>query len=202
VKSLRDLLPPGLGLGVQNGAASVSDSAQSSVQPDATRLVAEHFDFIWRLVRRFGLSPEDADDVAQQVFMTATQKLEDIRPGSERTYLYGVALRVTSNLRRKVHRHREEGTAPLEDFRCPALPPDEAAALSAARTLLDEILRTLPANLARVFVLASVEQLELSEIAALEQIPQGTAASRLRRARAAFAERLAKRQYRSPFQRN
>jgi RNA polymerase sigma-70 factor, ECF subfamily len=171
----------------------------SPTRVDAARLVSEHFDFIWRLVRRLGLGSEDADDVTQQVFMTATQKLEAISPGSERTYLYGVALRVASNFKRKAHRHREEGNPEVEDFRGAAVAPDDAAALSAARALLDEILRTLSPELARVFILASIEQLELSEIAELEQIPQGTVASRLRRARALFAERLQERGHRSPF---
>src|SRR4051812_24266706 len=71
-------------------------------------LVGAHFDFIWRLLRRLGLSAEDADDATQHVFMTALPKLENITPGSERSFLYGVALRVHANARRKRARRREE----------------------------------------------------------------------------------------------
>lgn len=161
----------------------------------------EHFDFIWRLIRRFGLSPEDADDVAQQVFMTATQKLTEITPGHERTYLYGVALRLAANLKRKAHRRREHTGSELASFHDRALAPDEATELALARELLDELLATLPEALRRVFVLANIEQFELAEIADLEGIPQGTVASRLRRARALFGERLSQVRHRSPFRR-
>lgn len=153
-------------------------------------LVADHFDFIWRLLRRRGFSPEDADDAAQQVFMTALQKLEHIDRGSERTFLYGVALRVSANARRKLARRRED---PLEldlVYSDPQALPDRAVELSQARALLDATLRRLPTELARVLVLAEIEQLPASEIALLEGVPAGTVASRLRRARALFRELL------------
>lgn len=166
-----------------------------------TQLVHDHFDFIWRLVRRLGLSAPDADDVSQQVFMTATQKLTEIARGKERTYLYGVALRSVANHRRKAHRRREDTEAELTDLRADTPGPERAAELTSARALLDELLDTLPLELRRVLVLASIEQLELAEIAELEGIPRGTVASRLRRARALFAEQLAQVRHRSPFRR-
>lgn len=157
------------------------------------QLVQAHFDFVWRLLRRFGLSPEDADDAAQQVFMTATQKFQQITPGNERTFLYGVALRVSANLKRKAYRHREGPDDQLAELVDDAAGPDEAAELRAARALLDELLASMPEELARVLVLAHIEQFEVAEIARAEGIPVGTAASRLRRARTLFAERLAAR---------
>lgn len=161
--------------------------------PSASQLVQTHFDFVWRLLRRFGLSPEDADDAAQQVFMTATQKLPQITHGNERTFLYGVALRVSANLKRKAYRHREGSDDQLADLVDDAAGPDEAAELRAARSLLDELLASMPEELARVLVLAHIEQFEMAEIARAEGIPVGTAASRLRRARALFSEQLAAR---------
>ena len=142
---------------------------------------------------------EHPPDVAQQVFMTATQKLAEITPGHERTYLYGVALRTTANLKRKAHRRREHTGTELTSFHDGALGPDEATELALARELLDELLATLPEELRRVFVLANIEQFGLAEIAELEAIPQGTAASRLRRARTLFGERLSQVRHRSPF---
>jgi RNA polymerase sigma-70 factor, ECF subfamily len=156
------------------------------------QLVSDHLDFVWRVLRRLGLSREDADDVSQQVFMIALQKLADITPGRERTYLYGVALRVAANARRKVQRRREDplvhgvetGTAP---------PPDRAVELEQARALADEILSLMPPALARVLVLAEIEQETATVIAALEGVPPGTVASRLHRARALFRELLQER---------
>jgi RNA polymerase sigma-70 factor (ECF subfamily) len=171
------------------------------VNPAGAELVRDHFDFIWRLVRRLGLSVEDADDAAQQVFMTATQRLAQIAPGNERAFLYGVALRATANLKRKAHRRREAIGSDLSDFDGHGPAPDELAELFRARELLDELLDTLPPKQRRVFVLANIEQLEIAEIARLEGIPQGTAASRLGRARAVFAERLREARQRNPFRR-
>jgi RNA polymerase sigma-70 factor (ECF subfamily) len=162
-------------------------------------LVVEHFDFIWRLLRRFGLSSTDADDAAQHVFMTATQKLQQITPGSERAYLYGVALRVAQNHKRKQQR-RPEHTELDEEWREPAATPEQAAQLREAVDLLDRLLSTLPEELRRVLVLAEVEQLEVAEIASLEGLPVGTAASRLRRARDAFRAALAAAETEHPFQ--
>jgi RNA polymerase sigma-70 factor, ECF subfamily len=163
------------------------------------QLVGEHFEFVWRLLRRLGLSADESDDSAQQVFMTATRKLDQIVPGSERTFLYGIALRVSANARRTKRRRRERPDERLEAAPDESARPDERAELSRAWQLLDELLDQLPALLRRALVLAEIEQLEVAQIAALESIPVGTAASRLRRARAAFRDLLREADARNPF---
>jgi RNA polymerase sigma-70 factor (ECF subfamily) len=163
--------------------ATSAAEGERSRDEQLTRLFEGHFDFIWRLLRRVGLSRADADDASQQVFMTLTQKLEQIQPGRERTYLYGVALRIAANWKRKQKRRREDD-APMAEPLDPALPPDEAAALAEARSTLDALLAELPDELRRVIVMAEIGQIEVAQIAAVEGLPLGTAASRLRRARA------------------
>lgn len=162
-------------------------------------LVDDHFDFIWRLLRRMGLSSADADDATQHVFMTATQKLDRVTCGSERTYLYGIALRVVANWKRKRRRRGEDQQRDEQELPSNAPAPDEAAALGEARALLDELLAKLPAELRRVLVLAEIAQLEVAQIAEIEGLAQGTAASRLRRARQAFKEALQRSAPRNPF---
>jgi RNA polymerase sigma-70 factor, ECF subfamily len=162
------------------------------------QLVREHFEFVWRLLRRLGLSSDESDDLAQQVFMTATRKLDQIAGGSERTFLYGIALRVAANARRSKRRRREHPDEKL-DAADQGLRPDEQAELARAWGLLDELLGQLPGPLRRALVLAEIEELEVAQIAALESIPVGTAASRLRRARAAFRELVRAADERNPF---
>jgi RNA polymerase sigma-70 factor (ECF subfamily) len=164
-----------------------------------TCLVDRHLDSVWRLLRRQGLSPPDADDATQQVFMIASQKLELIVPGSERSFLYGIALRVASNARRTRRRHPEELHDELDARAAAIAAPEERAELARAWALLDELFAKLPEEQARVLSLAEIEQLEVPEIAAVEGIPVGTAASRLRRARAAFRELLRRAEHRNPF---
>ena len=65
--------------------------------------------------------------------------------------------------------------------------PEEQLAQGQAREVLDEVLAALPPELRSVFVLFELEGLEVREIAALEEIPLGTASSRLRRAREEFS---------------
>jgi RNA polymerase sigma-70 factor (ECF subfamily) len=173
--------------------------ADPSAESRVAALVGAHFDFIWRLLRRQGLSPPDADDAAQQVFMIATQRLDSIAPGSERSFLYGTGLRVAANARRASGRRREDLVDELDSRASVEGAPEERAELARAWALLDELLGGLPAELARVLSLAEIEQLEVPEIAALEGIPVGTAASRLRRARAAFREALRRVEHRNPF---
>jgi RNA polymerase sigma-70 factor (ECF subfamily) len=180
---------------LEGPAPGGSDSREARL--DA--LIAEHFDFIWRQLRHQGLAPTDADDAAQQVFMIAMQKFDDITPGSERSFLYGTAVRVSANRRRDVKRKPIADEHTLESLASPALTPESETELRRAWALLDELLASLPAELARVLALAEIEDLKVSDIAALERIPEGTAASRLRRARAEFDRLLRESPHKNPF---
>jgi RNA polymerase sigma-70 factor (ECF subfamily) len=158
-------------------------------------------DFVWRLLRRVGLSRPDADDAAQQVFLVASRRLPELQAGRERSFLYGTAVRIAANLRRGLRRRRESPEEAAPEQLDATEQPDELLERRRARAFLDELLEQLPAELRRVLVLAEIEQLTLASIAELEQIPPGTAASRLRRAREAFRRLLEAEQHRNPFQR-
>jgi len=178
---------------------AVDPVARDESPPDIDTLLSAHFAFIWRVFRRMGRCPADADDATQQVFMIASTKLDRITPNRERAYLYGIALRVHGHARRAERRRRE---VPSEVADAPAAPdrgPETQAALAEAWRLLDELLAKLPDKLRRVLVLAEIEQLEVTEIASLEGIPVGTATSRLRRARERFRAVLARQPSRNPF---
>ncbi len=169
-------------------AKSARECADSETR--LTSLFNEHFDFVWRMIRRLGLSEADADDAAQRVFITASTKLESVARSKERNFLYGVALGIVANAKRSLARRREVADDLLASTASPAPSPHDQLALEQAWDLLDELLDTLPDRLRRVLVLAEIEQLEVAEVAAFEQIPVGTAASRLRKARQLFREQL------------
>jgi RNA polymerase sigma-70 factor, ECF subfamily len=151
-------------------------------------LFAAYYASIRRLLRRFGVRPAQLDDAAQEVFWVAARRLADIRPGREASFLYGVALRVASSETR-----RQRSSPPLADFDDVAgltdlaPSPEEALDQRRARQLLDWVLDRMPHDLRAVFVLVELEGLEVREIAALHEIPLGTASSRLRRAREEFS---------------
>ena len=164
------------------------------------QLVNLHYRFVWRVLRGFGLSSSDAEDAAQQVFMIAMRKLDSIDSSRERSFVYGTAMHVASNLRRGVRRRREvPEDHDTERAASASGSPEKQTELANARVLLAEILAQLPERSRRVLVLAEIEQLEVPEIANLERIPVGTAASRLRLARQQFRALLEAAQDRNPF---
>lgn len=149
-------------------------------------ILADHYDFIWRLLCRLGLSSDRAEDAAQRVFLVASGRLDQIKVGSERSFLFGTALRVASEARRDASWRRETLHAQPPETADPTPLADELIDRGRARALLDEILDGLEEDVRVVFVLFELEGLKTGEIAGLLGLPMGTVASRLRRARAEF----------------
>jgi RNA polymerase sigma-70 factor (ECF subfamily) len=153
------------------------------------RMFNDHHDFIWRLVRRLGLSPGSADDAAQHVFLVAAERLTDIKLGSERSFLFGTALRVARSQSRTDRRWVLEED--MDFRRSQAGRPEDLADQRRAIDLMGRILDAMALDLRTVFILSEVEGMTMPEVAALVEIPVGTAASRLRRAREAFRAAVA-----------
>jgi len=166
----------------------IDDQVDVQVRDDARlrRVFDEQFSFIWRYLRRMGANEADADDAAQQVFMVLSRKLDAVPPSKERAFLCGTASRVRSEQRRARARRREVASEQLAEPADGGLRPDDIADQGRARALLDQVLDQLDGDLRRVFVLFELEEMSTAEIASLLDIPSGTAASRLRRAREKF----------------
>jgi RNA polymerase sigma-70 factor (ECF subfamily) len=148
------------------------------------KMFRAHHELVWRTLRRLGLGPEQAADAAQQAFLIAAERLDDIRHGSERAFLFGTAIRLARTAYRSGRRfqleddmdHRADAGSKLEDL------VDQRRAVELADRVLDQ----MEPSLLTVFVLFEIEGLSTPEIAELVGVPLGTAASRLRRAREAF----------------
>ena len=174
----------------QADEAESSEVELSDIKPlkvPFERLVHDHLGFVWRTLRRFGVSAAEVDDAAQRVFLIANDKLDSIRPGSERSFLVAVAVRVASHWRRANQRRQ---AVHERWFQTEPPPPaaEEPARRAEARELLDRVLDQMPENLRSVFVLFEFEELTVSEVAVLLELPRGTVATRLRRARTVFRE--------------
>ena len=146
------------------------------------RMFEAHHALVWRTLRRRGLDADAAADATQQTFLVAAERLTDINTDSERAFLVGTALRVAFAWGRKTVRWQLD-----EDM--------DRRAAAGARDVLDEqtaiqlcdlALSKVDPELAEIFVLFELEDLTSPEIAALLEIPLGTVASRLRRAREQF----------------
>lgn len=150
-------------------------------------MVTEHFDALWRTLRSLGVAASAVDDAAQHVFLIALQKLGRIEHGSERAFLLGTAVGVAANARKIAGRRREVADSDaLAAGIDPAMNPEQAAILAERRAMMEQILDRMPDELRVVFVLFELEGLTSLEIAAMLDIPVGTASSRLRRAREQF----------------
>jgi RNA polymerase sigma-70 factor, ECF subfamily len=150
-------------------------------------MAVDNFQFIWRSLRRLGVPPAGADDAAQQVFEVAARRLDEILPGRERAFLFKTALLVATEARRLAARRREECDAvAVESLSDPGPSPEEASAWRESRALLDQVLDGMAMDLRTVFVLFELEEMPVAGIARLLEIPAGTVASRLRRAREDF----------------
>jgi RNA polymerase sigma-70 factor (ECF subfamily) len=150
-------------------------------------LVQDHYDFIWRLLARLNVSGPEVDDAAQQVFMVLVSREGlTIKPGSERAFLYGVALRVAKEFRRKKMSQLNHISPDPEVLVDRTHDAEADAERSQARRQLDAILVRMPDSLKEAFILFELEDMSVPQIAELLSIPTGTVASRLRRARALF----------------
>ena len=175
---------------------SASRPAQAArvVKPDRlTALFHDHFDAIWRLVRRLGVPDGAIDDAAQEVFVVASRRLEIIEAGKEKAFLYGTAVRVAADARRSRDRRREAPGVDAPDVADPAIPtPEDLVDQKRARELLDVLIARLPDDTRPVFVLYELEGMTMAEIAVCLDLAPGTVASRLRRARETFQAQVAR----------
>lgn len=145
------------------------------------RIFDDTQDIVWRLLRRFGIPSAKLEDSFQQVFLITAERLDDIRPGLERSFVYGVTLRIARSHLRANWRELPEEEPDLRDSMQPG-----ADALLVRRRLVetcDQILSRLKPDLREVFILHEIEGLSGLELSRLLDIPEGTVHSRLRRAR-------------------
>lgn len=166
---------------VRPSAAFAATDAVPDV-PALQEVFSRHLPFVWRLARALGLAPDDADDVAQEVFLIVHRRLHTFTPGrSMQGWLFGITRNVVLHHHRThTRRERYQSAAP------PPLPgqaPDVALHLQQAAALMQQFLDQLDVDKRIVFLLADIEGLSSPEIAEALAIPLGTVFSRLRAAR-------------------
>jgi DNA-directed RNA polymerase specialized sigma24 family protein len=132
-------------------------------------LMRRHGPMVWGVCRRL-LHQHDAEDAFQATFLVLVRKAASIVPRERvANWLYGVAHQTASQARRTAARRRAR-----------------------EKQMLDQELRRLPDAYREVIVLSDLEGKTRKEVAQQLNLPEGTVASRLARARTMLAKRLAR----------
>jgi RNA polymerase sigma-70 factor (ECF subfamily) len=153
-------------------------------------MIDTHIDFVARVLRNAGTPDAEVDDEVQRTFIVAARRLDDVRAGSEKSFLLSIALNFAAHARRTIARRREVGADQAPEMIDRSATAEQLTDRKRARVLLDRVLDAMDPGLRAVFVLHELEELSMSEIAAVLDIPAGTVASRLRRARVEFREQV------------
>ena len=165
-------------------------------------LLELHRDRVYNITFRMLGNRAEAEDVAQEVFITVFKTIESFREESKfSTWLYRVAVNHTKNrikyLARRHDRDRDEldetsqatngavNGAPMR-----AAQPDKALASAQMEKLLQQAIADLDDDQRAVVILRDVEDLSIEEICEITGLPDGTVKSRLHRARLVLRKKM------------
>jgi RNA polymerase sigma-70 factor, ECF subfamily len=165
-------------------------------------LVAKYQDRIYNLVLRLAGNPSDAEELAQETFLKAMEKIGQFKGNSRfYTWLFRIAANLAISHRRHGGRVRftslsaDEGdgqAAVLAGRLASRREADpQAAAMSAeSRGRVLEALEGLDEQFRLIVVLRDIEDMDYSQISEVLDLPAGTVKSRLHRARCILKEKL------------
>jgi RNA polymerase sigma-70 factor (ECF subfamily) len=163
------------------------------------RLVELHEGMVFNLAARLLGDPEEARDVAQEVFLQVYRMLGRFESRSSlKTWIYRIAVNQCHNRRRFWQRRRrdreqafDEGFSARDAVSAATGPgPYEEARRRERARRVQEALLQLSFEHRSVLVLREVEGLTCEEVAVALGVPAGTVKSRLSRARDAMRARL------------
>jgi RNA polymerase sigma-70 factor (ECF subfamily) len=168
-------------------------------------LVAKYQDRIFNMVFRMCGRRADAEELAQETFLKALERIGQFRGQSQfYTWLFRIAANLTISHRRRGGRVRFQSLSGPEEFeqsQADALtaavarkrsPAPEAAAMAAetGRRVMDA-LEELDDEFRLVVVLSDMEEMDYAQISDVLGVPIGTVKSRLHRARCILKDKLA-----------
>ncbi len=144
---------------------------------------------IYSLACRMAGSPEDGEDLLQEIFLQAYRKLGTFKGDSSLgTWLYRLALNHCLDYVRSRQAKMKKLTESLDAD--PVFEPRARRDTPIARIDLDRALERLPDGCREAFVLHDVEGLDHKEVASLLGIAEGTSKSQVFKARLRLREML------------
>ncbi|MGE0395386.1 MAG: sigma-70 family RNA polymerase sigma factor [Kofleriaceae bacterium] len=167
-------------------------------------LLVLHRDRVFNITYRMLGNRSEAEDVAQEVFITVFKTIDSFREEAKfSTWLYRVAVNHTKNrikyLARRHDRDRDEldesahsqqvnGAVTGTPVR--SAQPDKALASAQMEKLLQEAIDSLDEDQRAVVILRDVEEMSIEDICEITGLPDGTVKSRLHRARLVLRKKM------------
>jgi RNA polymerase sigma-70 factor (ECF subfamily) len=180
----------------------MDESPEASLVEDARRggreafaeLVRRHARRVRGIALRMTGDPADADDLAQEVFMTAWRAIGSFRSGSSfYTWLYRIAVNASLSFLKK--RGREKDRAPFDETLAVAGPgrvsaPEGRSALNELTVRIDEAVAALPVHFRAAFALVVDQGLSHAEAGRILGCSENTVSWRMHRARKLLQARI------------
>jgi RNA polymerase sigma-70 factor (ECF subfamily) len=167
-------------------------------------IVRSYSDRVYNLVLRLVGSPSEAEDIAQEVFVTVFKSIESYRGEAKlSTWILRIAANHSKNRIKYLSRRRTSGqelrdgsdaTEMADEGKAPAqshfAAPDVMYEAAETERIMQAAIAQLEEEQRLLVVLRDVEELSYDEIVEITGLPEGTVKSRLHRARMALKDLL------------
>ena len=179
--------------------ALIHDAQRGSLDAFNT-LVLHYQDTVFNTALRILGDEDQAADAAQEAFISAFRSITSFRGGSFKAWLMRT---VTNACYDELRRKKRRPTTPLEPemddgdemdsprwLADPNYTPEQVAEADEVEHAIQHCLEALPVEFRAVVVLADIQGMDYTEVAASVRVPLGTIKSRLARARLRLRECL------------
>ena len=157
------------------------------------QLVVAYRDQVFRLALRMCGNEADADEVAQEAFLSAWKALPNFRGDSRfSTWLYQLTSHAAIDLMRRKKRQIAAEDITEVSAPDPAPGPQQQAEQSETRQAVRDAMAQLSPEYRQIVVLRFLQELSYEEIGAVLKLPPGTVKSRLNRAKSQLKDILSK----------
>lgn len=166
--------------------------------PAFATVYREHLAFVFRSARALGVRPAAVDDVVQEVFVVVHKRLGSFDGRAKiKTWISRILLNVVHHHRRTLARKSPRprmDDEPRDPDELPASGPNpcEVLVLGERAQIVQRLLDSMDDDKREMLVLAEIEELPVPEIAEILGVKLNTAYSRLRLARRAFDDAVAR----------
>ena len=147
---------------------------------------------VYTIAYRLTGDPEDAKDLAQDVFVRVYRNLDKYEPGTFEGWLYRITKNLFLDKVRRQRRIRWEGL-PEEEWKQPedeGPGPEDHLETGVLRADIEQAITQLPPDFRTAVVLCDVQGLSYDEIAEATGWPLGTVRSRIHRGRKLLRKQL------------